>query len=91
MSTKNARTLGIRLDEHTNARLLRFEAATLIEGVSLARAALIAALDAYEADNSLTLPLRITDSRPPPLGPLPPRTEITSYPLVKIKPTRRSD
>lgn len=39
MSTKNARTLGIRLDEKTNARLEQFEQATLIEGVSLARAA----------------------------------------------------
>ncbi len=48
MSTKNARTLGIRLDEKTNARLEQFEQATLIEGVSLARAALIAALDSYE-------------------------------------------
>lgn len=62
MSTKNARTLGIRLDEKTNARLVKFEEATLIEGVSLARAALIAALDSFEANQSLTLPLKIVSA-----------------------------
>ena len=62
MSTKNARILGIRLDEKTNARLLVFESATLIEGVSLARAALIASLDAFDQHGTLTLPLRITDA-----------------------------
>jgi hypothetical protein len=62
MSTKNARILGIRLDEKTDERLRRFEAATLIEGVSLARAALIASLDSYEANESLTLPLKIVSS-----------------------------
>jgi hypothetical protein len=59
MSTKNARILGIRLDQKTNARLVRFENTTLIEGVSLARAALIAALETYERHGSLTLPLKI--------------------------------
>ena len=62
MSTKNARILGIRLDEKTDERLRRFEDATLIEGVSLARAALIASLDSYEANESLTLPLKIVSS-----------------------------
>jgi len=62
MSTKNARILGIRLDQKTNARLVRFENATLIEGVSLARAALIAALETYERHGSLTLPLKIISS-----------------------------
>jgi hypothetical protein len=62
MSTKNARILGIRLDQKTNARLVRFENTTLIEGVSLARAALIAALETYERHGSLTLPLKIISS-----------------------------
>lgn len=62
MSTKNARILGIRLDEKTNERLLKFEEATLIEGVSLARASLIAALDSFEANQSLTLPLKIVSA-----------------------------
>lgn len=72
---KNARILGIRLDDHTNQRLTRFEKETLIEGVSLARAALIASLDTYEAMGTLTLPLKITSgsqtSSPQKIIPLP--------------------
>lgn len=59
---KNARILGIRLDDHTNTRLTRFENDTLIEGVSLARAALCAALDSYEENSTLSLPLKIVSA-----------------------------
>lgn len=60
---KNARILGIRLDDHTAQRLTRFENATLIEGVSLARASLCASLDSYELNGTLTLPLKIVPAQ----------------------------
>ena len=60
---KNARILGIRLDDHTTQRLTRFEKETLIEGVSLARAALCASLDSYEANGTLSLPLKIVPAQ----------------------------
>lgn len=62
MSTKNARILGIRLDAKDAAELEQFEQATHIEGVSLARASLKAALASYKRHGSLTLPLFIVDS-----------------------------
>jgi len=65
MSTKNARTLGLRLDAVDDARLTRFEEATAIEGVSLARAALKAALTQFERKGSLTLPLQIVEAAEP--------------------------
>ncbi|WP_395739330.1 hypothetical protein [Prosthecobacter sp.] len=57
MSTKNARTLGLRLDAADDARLAKFEEETHIEGVSLARASLKASLSAYEQRGALSLPL----------------------------------
>lgn len=68
MSLKNARTIGIRLDEKTTKRVEHFESTTHIEAVSLARSALFAALDEFEAHGSLSLPLRIVSSQPPPLA-----------------------
>lgn len=70
MSIKNARTLGIRLDQKDTDRLEKFEAQTTIDGVSLARAALKAALNYYEETGSISLPLYIS-SKPskPMLGP----------------------
>ena len=62
MSTKNHRTLGVRLDEHDNTRHAQYERETHDEGVSLARASLRAALDYFEANGSIILPLRITDA-----------------------------
>ena len=59
MTTKNARQLGLRLDSEDDKRLTKFEQETHVEPVSLARAALKAALTAYEEQGSLSLPLRV--------------------------------
>ena len=59
MTTKNARQLGLRLDSEDDKRLTKFESETHVEPVSLARAALKAALSAYEEHGSLSLPLRV--------------------------------
>lgn len=61
MGIKNARIVGIRLDESDSRDLASFEAATSIEGVSLARAALKAALNRWKETGKLSLPLHITD------------------------------
>lgn len=62
MSLKNARTLGLRLDSVDAERVAKFEQETTIEAVSLARAALKAALDYYEANGEISIPLRLTIS-----------------------------
>lgn len=59
MTTKNARQLGLRLDSEDDKRLTKFESETHVEPVSLTRAALKAALSAYEEHGSLSLPLRV--------------------------------
>jgi hypothetical protein len=64
MSIKNARTLGIRLDEHDASILQRYEMETTMEGVGLARAALKAALKFYEANGQITVPLKIVPATP---------------------------
>ena len=64
MSIKNARILGVRLDEKTTARIAVFEQKTHIEAVSLARASLLAALDYFDATGSLSLPLQISPAAP---------------------------
>jgi hypothetical protein len=64
MSIKNARILGVRLDEKTTARIAVFEQKTHIEAVSLARASLLAALDYFDATGSLSLPLQISPATP---------------------------
>jgi hypothetical protein len=56
---KNARNLGLRLDQITADRLSSFEDATKIEGVTLARAALEAALDAFQSTGKISFPLTI--------------------------------
>jgi hypothetical protein len=56
---KNARNLGLRLDQATTDRLNAFETATKIEGVTLARAALEAALEAYHSTGRIAFPLRM--------------------------------
>jgi hypothetical protein len=56
--SKNARQLGLRLDERDAARLAAFER-TGVEGVSLARAALQACLNFFEEHGYLSLPLEI--------------------------------
>jgi hypothetical protein len=82
MSTKNARTLGLRLDAIDDARLTRFEQATHIEGVSLARAALKAALDQFERKGSLTLPLQIIDA--PAAAPPPAASSTKPFAVTRI-------
>jgi hypothetical protein len=71
MSTKNARTLGIRLDETDATLLKRYEDETTMEGVGLARAALKAALRYYQAHGEITVPLQVV--------PTSKRTRIPEY------------
>ncbi|HCN76041.1 MAG TPA: hypothetical protein DIT13_02455 [Verrucomicrobiales bacterium] len=59
MAKKDARILGIRLDEKDATRLQTIEDTLCITGVSLARAALKAALDHWETHGTITLPLEI--------------------------------
>ncbi len=59
---KNGRNLGIRLDQETTERLEAFERDTKVDAVTLARAALIAALDTYTLTGLLTLPLQVVSS-----------------------------
>jgi len=91
MSLKNARTLGIRLDKADTDRLHKFESETTIDGVSLARAALKAALNYYEQTGSISLPLYITIKNPAkatlPLNEFPvtkPPTVISSQPAGRL-------
>jgi hypothetical protein len=56
---KNGRNLGLRLDHATTTRLEAFEQSTKVEGVTLARAALEAALDCYARTGRISFPLRI--------------------------------
>ena len=79
MSKKNARILGLRLDQEDTDRLERFEKETTLEGVSLARAALKAALTYYEEHGKISLPLNIS-----PVGSKP------SAPSVKAGPKSTS-
>lgn len=65
MSIKNARILGVRLDAADTERIAKFETETCIEGVSLARAALRAALAYYETHGTLTLPLEVVSKSAP--------------------------
>ena len=51
--------IGLRVDDSEMARLKHFTAKTGIEAVTLARAALAAALDYFEQHGRITLPLEI--------------------------------
>jgi hypothetical protein len=57
MSTKNARTLSIRLDATETENLAKFEQATGIDGVSLGRNALRACLTYFQQGGTITFPL----------------------------------
>jgi hypothetical protein len=59
-------TLSTRVDEQLIARLDAFERTTHIERASLVRAAITAALDHYDQKKSLTFPLVVLDTAPPP-------------------------
>lgn len=51
--------IGLRVDDAEIARLKRFSQKTGIEAVTLARAALAAALDYFDQHGRITLPLQI--------------------------------
>jgi hypothetical protein len=57
MSTKNARTLSIRLDATETENLAKFEDTTGIDGVSLGRNALRACLTYFQQGGTITFPL----------------------------------
>ena len=57
MSTKNARTLSIRLDAADTASLQDFEGRTGIDGVTLGRNALRACIKYFQAGGTITFPL----------------------------------
>jgi hypothetical protein len=80
MSKKNARILGLRLDQEDTDRLERFEKETTLEGVSLARAALKAALSYYEQNGEISLPLHIS-----PIGSKPSAPSVKAGPKATPK------
>jgi hypothetical protein len=88
MSIKNARILGIRLDETDASRVAKFENETSIEGVSLARAALKAALAYYEEVGSINVPIKlvIASTKPQDRGA---GSDVVSKPIQKFKPAAR--
>ena len=51
--------IGLRVEDAEMARLKRFTSKTGIEAVTLARAALAAALDYFDKHGKITLPLQI--------------------------------
>lgn len=70
MPTKS-KVIGVRVDSETDGRLARFEHDTGVERVTLARNALLAALDYYERKGRISFPLILvepnrdsSDSRP---------------------------
>jgi hypothetical protein len=60
MSTKNARTLSIRLDTTDAADLADFEQRTGIDGVTLGRNAIRACIAYFKAGGSIAFPLHLT-------------------------------
>lgn len=58
------RIVGIRVEAAVFKRLEKMETETGMEKVSLARTALMAVLDHYEATGNLTLPLKVVSSQP---------------------------
>lgn len=64
MSIKS-KVLGVRIDQATEKRLERFESVTKVEAVTLARAALDAALDYFDENGGIRFPLVIQPIPPP--------------------------
>jgi hypothetical protein len=97
MSLKNARTLGIRLDQIDNERLEKFERETTMDGVSLARASLKAALNYYEETGSISFPLHIADkyskSQAPTVktGPTTPTTQTKHSQIIPLNQNQAAD
>ena len=63
MSKPNERNLGVRLDAETTARLSKFEQTTGVEGTTLARNCILAGLNYFEENGSITFPVEIVSLR----------------------------
>lgn len=61
MSTKNARVLGIRLDEEEARLLDEIEAKTTMPPVSIVRAAMKAVIGRWKQHKKLTIPFHLVD------------------------------
>lgn len=59
--SRKTKVIGVRVDEEVDERLLHFEAKTGIERVTLARNALLAALNFYEENGKISFPLQIIE------------------------------
>lgn len=82
MGIKNAGIIGIRMDQTLKDRVDRFQERTGVESVTLARTALMAALDSFEATGVLEFPLKVVSAK---------TAEIAQFPTVKseTKPKKR--
>jgi hypothetical protein len=60
MTTKS-KVIGVRVDPATDARLAKFETETGVERVTLARNAMLAALDYYEKRGRISFPLLLIE------------------------------
>lgn len=58
---KKTKIIGIRIDEDTDARLEAFERQTGVERVTLARNAMVAALNYYEEAGRISFPLVLVE------------------------------
>lgn len=59
--SRKTKVIGIRVDQEVDERLLNFEAATGIERVTLARNAMLAALDFFDRNGRVSFPLRVIE------------------------------
>jgi len=64
--TAKTKVIGVRVDEATDARLAKFERETGVERVTLARNAMIAALDYYDRAGRISFPLVLVEPVQPP-------------------------
>jgi hypothetical protein len=82
--SRKTKVIGVRVDEGVDQRLLHFEAKTGIERVTLARNALLAALDFYEVNGRITFPLQLIE------GPgLSAGARLDSDEIAKLRPQDR--
>ena len=59
--SRKTKVIGVRVDGEVDERLQHFEANTGIERVTLARNALLAALNFYEKNGKISFPLRVIE------------------------------
>jgi hypothetical protein len=83
MSTKT-KVIGVRVDQEVDRRLLDFEANTGIERVTLARNALLAALDFYEANGRITFPLQVIEG-----AVVPKKARLDAEEIARLRPQDR--